>query len=229
MNIKKRISEIVLLTLAVVVGGGYIYYSLLTNSNDNFNKNTTVVFNDVQIGSSNNKPGSIYSKKPQRTASGQHNTTTSGVSGLQLPSLTELSAVGSHESGVLSGSTGYSYSYNAKTRDKINPSTSGTGIGGMLAYGSSGRGTGGDEQTASVGGGGVITAPGATTPFAVPLRPESPTGNTNGLILVDPGTNTITGDEIGTQERIPVGEGGWLLLLLVVGYAGWKRTGPPTP
>ena len=222
MNMKKKISEVILLTLAVVMGGGYVYYSLLTNSNDNFNKNTTVVFNDVQIGSSNNKPGSIYSKKPQRTASGQHNTTTSGVSGLQLPSLTELSAVGSHESGVLSGSTGYSYSYNAKTRDKINPSTSGTGIGGMLAYGSSGRGTGGDEQTASDGVGTVITAPGATTPFAVPLRPESPTGQ-NGLILVDPMTDPIATD------RIPVGEGGWILLLLVVGYAGWKRTGPPTP
>ena len=222
MNIKKRISEIVLLTLAVVVGGGYIYYSLLTNSNDNFNKNTTVVFNDVPIGSSNNKPGSIYSKKPQRTASGQHNTTTSGVSGLQLPSLNEMSAVGSHSSDMFSGNTGYSYSYNAKTRDKINPSTSGTGIGGMLAYGSSGRGTGGDEQTASDGVGTVITAPGATTPFAVPLRPESPTGQ-NGLILVDPMTDPIATD------RIPVGEGGWILLLLVVGYAGWKRTGPPTP
>ena len=222
MNIKKRISEIVLLTLAVVMGGGYIYYSLLTNSNDNFNKNTTVVFNDVQIGSSNNKPGSIYSKKPQRTASGQHNTTTSGVSGLQLPSVTGISAVGSHSSDMFSGNTGYSYSYNAKTRDKINPSTSGTGIGGMLAYGSSGRGTGGDEQTASDGVGTVITAPGATTPFAVPLRPESPTGQ-NGLILVDPMTDPIATD------RIPVGEGGWILLLLVVGYAGWKRTGPPTP
>ena len=222
MNIKKRISEIVLLTLAVVVGGGYIYYSLLTNSNDNFNKNTTVVFNNMPVGSSNNKPGNIYAKKPQRTASGQHNTTTSGVSGLQLPSLNEMSAVGSHSSDMFSGNTGYSYSYNAKTRDKINPSTSGTGIGGMLAYGSSGRGTGGYEQTASDGVGTVITAPGATTPFAVPLRPESPTGQ-NGLILVDPMTDPIVTD------RIPVGEGGWILLLLVVGYAGWKRTDPPTP
>jgi len=35
-------------------------------------------------------------------------------------------------------------------------------------------------------------------------------------------------DPIAT-DRIPVGEGGWILLLLVVGYAGWKRTGPPTP
>ena len=222
MNIKKRISEIVLLTLAVVVGGGYIYYSLLTNSNDNFNKNTTVVFNNMPVGSSNSKPGNIYAKKPQRTASGQHNTTTSGVSGLQLPSLNEMSAVGSHSSDMFSGNTGYSYSYNAKTRDKINPSTSGTGIGGMLAYGSSGRGTGGYEQTASDGVGTVITAPGATTPFAVPLRPESPTGQ-NGLILVDPMTDPIVTD------RIPVGEGGWILLLLVVGYAGWKRTAPPTP
>lgn len=222
MNIKKRISEIVLLTLAVVMGGGYIYYSLLTNSNDNFNKNTTVVFNNMPVGSSNSKPGNIYAKKPQRTASGQHNTTTSGVSGLQLPSLNEMSAVGSHSSDMFSGNTGYSYSYNAKTRDKINPSTSGTGIGGMLAYGSSGRGTGGYEQTASDGVGTVITAPGATTPFAVPLRPESPTGQ-NGLILVDPMTDPIVTD------RIPVGEGGWILLLLVVGYAGWKRTAPPTP
>ena len=223
MNIKKRISEIVLLTLAVVVGGGYIYYSLLTNSNDNFNKNNTVVFNNMPVGSSNNKPGNIYAKKPQRTASGQHNTTTSGVSGLQLPSLNEMSAVGSHSSDMFSGNTGYSYSYNAKTRDKINPSTSGTGIGGMLAYGSSGRGTEGEEQAVSGGGGTAITAPGATTPFAVPLQPNSPTGNTNGLILVDPMTDPVATD------RIPVGEGGWILLLLVVGYAGWKRTDPPTP
>ena len=223
MNIKKRISEIVLLTLAVVVGGGYIYYSLLTNSNDNFNKNTTVVFNNMPVGSSNNKPGSIYSKKPQRTASGQHNTTTSGVSGLQLPSVTGISAVGSHSSDMFSGNTGYSYSYNAKTRDKINPSTSGTGIGGMLAYGSSGRGTEGEEQAVSGGGGTAITAPGATTPFAVPLQPNSPTGNTNGLILVDPMTDPVATD------RIPVGEGGWILLLLALGYVGWKRTGPPPP
>ena len=223
MNMKKKISEVILLTLAVVMGGGYVYYSLLTNSNDNFNKNTTVVFNNMPVGSSKNKPGNIYAKKPQRTTSGQHNTTTSGVSGLQLPSVTGISAVGSHSSDMFSGNTGYSYSYNAKTRDKINPSTSGTGIGGMLAYGSSGRGTEGEEQTASDGVGTVITAPGATTPFALPLRPESPASNTNGLILVDPMTDPIATD------RIPVGEGGWILLLLVVGYAGWKRTGPPTP
>jgi len=223
MNMKKKISEVILLTLAVVMGGGYVYYSLLTNSNDNFNKNTMVVFNDMPVGSSKNKPGNIYAKKPQRTTSGQHNTTTSGVSGLQLPSVTGISAVGSHSSDMFSGNTGYSYSYNAKTRDKINPSTSGTGIGGMLAYGSSGRGTGGEEQAVSGGGGGVITAPGATTPFAVPLQPNSPTGNTNGLILVDPMTDPVATD------RIPVGEGGWILLLLALGYVGWKRTGPPPP
>ena len=37
-----------------------------------------------------------------------------------------------------------------------------------------------------------------------------------GIILVDPGTYTTPGDEVGNP--IPVGEGWWVLLLLALGY-----------
>ena len=224
MNIKKKISEIVLLTLAVVVGGGYAYYSLLTDTGDSFNKNPVVVYNNTQIVGSKTRLGNISSGNRHRSPSKHINSISAPtLSGTQLPSAGSVPAVGGHVSGLLSGSTGYSYRYNAKTQDKSSTSVGSTGIGGMMAYGSRGRG---NNSELAISGGSAITAPGAAMPYAVPKTPDTNTPPGNGIILVDPGTYTTQGDELGTQEMIPVGEGGWILLLLALGYVVWKKTGP---
>ena len=57
-------------------------------------------------------------------------------------------------------------------------------------------------------------------PLAVPFSNYTGTPTTTGgTILFDPGVET----ESLESTTIPVGEGGWLLVLLAVGYAGWRR------
>ena len=224
MNIRKKISEIVLLTLAVVVGGGYVYYSLLTTSGDKFSKNPVVVFNNTPVVGTNSSIGSISTKKLHKAAPSQRNSMTPGMTGgTQLPSMAGRTAAGSHATGMLSGSTGYSYSYSAKPKDNKNSSSGGSDLGGMLAYGSrGGRNAGEDVQSAT--GGVTLSETGATTPFAVPKTPTTtPPNNGNGIYLVDPGTYTTQGNEMGNEDAIPVGEGGWILMLLALGYVGWKK------
>ena len=220
MNFRKKISEILLLTLAVVVGGGYVYYSLLTDTNDSLSRNTTIVFNNTPGIGTNSSIGNISTKGRRSNSPRPQNSITPVPSGTQLPSVAGRPAAGSHATGMLSGNTGYSYSYSAKPKDNTSSSSGGSGVGGMLSYSSrGGRNAGGDEQSGT--GGVTLSETGASTPFAAPKTPDTTPPNGNGIYLVDPGTYTQPGNEVG--EPIPVGEGWWILMLLALGYMKWKR------
>ena len=80
-----------------------------------------------------------------------------------------------------------------------------------MAY-SGGSRSGGDNASGSYGG----TMMGGTSPLMVPRTKNNPPTTGGGIILVDPGTYTTPGEEVGNP--IPVGEGWWVLLLLALGY-----------
>ena len=214
VNFKKKLSEIILITTTVLVGGGYVYYSLLTEARDSFNNHSVVVYNSMPVVGSN-ALGNISTKSQHKASPGQQqNFITPGVSGTQLSSAAERPAIASHASGTLSGSAGTSYSYRATTGDKASSSTGGYGVGGMLTPGSrSGRSSDNGLSTQSAGRV-ILSEPGATSPFAVPLTPTTtPPTNGNGTILVDPMPDS-------TMNKIPVGDGIWMLLILALGYVG---------
>ncbi len=215
MNFRKKISEILLLTLAVVVGGGYVYYSSLTDTGDRFSKNTTVVFNNAPVVGSKTRLENVRTKRQHKAYGNHQNTVDPLPSGTQLPSSVGYQATGSHTVGLLSGSTGYSF--RAKTPDKTNLSTGGFGAGGMLAFGSGGGRSSDNGLSAQNTGGVMLSEPGATSPFAGSIRPNSVPKQNNGLILIDPMNDPLD------YERIPVGDGGWVLVILAIGYVGWKK------
>ena len=211
MNIKKKISEIILLTLTVVVGGGYVYYSLLTDTGESFGKTSVAIYSNTPRVGAITHLDNISTKKLRKSRPGMQNSIIPGQSGTELPALAARRAEGEHSSGMLSGSTGYSYS--TKTHD-INPTTGGTQIGSMLALESrGGKNAGSIEQSIQSNGGVTLSATGAATPFSVPLA-----GSGSTSALIDPSNEPLANELIA-----PVGEGWWILLLLALGYVVWKR------
>ena len=207
MNIRKKIAEIILLTLTVVMGGGFVYYTMLS---------------DIQMDSTNiyiQKPVSptvqldnIYSTNSRRTSS---NTQQKNV--IKMPSAAATPLHRDVQPGMIATTPAnnqpgnISYTYNL--RNKRNSDTyqgSGYGTTDILAYGRRGSRTDGEVSTQGTGGI-TLTEPGATSPFAVPRNPFAPPSNGEGIILVDPMTDP-------TGNPIPVGEGWWVLLLLALGY-----------
>ncbi len=214
MNIRKKIAEIILLTLTVVMGGGFVYYTMLS---------------DIQMDSTNiyiQKPVSptvqldnIYSTNSRRTSS---NTQQKNV--IKMPSAAATPLHRDVQPGMIATTPAnnqpgnISYTYNL--RNKRNSDTyqgSGYGTTDILAYGRRGSRTDGEVSTQGTGGI-TLTEPGATSPFAVPRNPFAPPSNGEGIILVDPMTDP-------TGNPIPVGEGWWVLLLLALGYGVIKS--PP--
>ena len=214
MNIRKKIAGIILLTLTVVMGGGFVYYTMLS---------------DIQMDSTNiyiQKPVSptvqldnIYSTNSRRTSS---NTQQKNV--IKMPSAAATPLHRDVQPGMIATTPAnnqpgnISYTYNL--RNKRNSDTyqgSGYGTTDILAYGRRGRRTDGEVSTQGTGGI-TLTEPGATSPFAVPRNPFAPPSNGEGIILVDPMTDP-------TGNPIPVGEGWWVLLLLALGYGVIKS--PP--
>ena len=208
MNIRKKIAGIILLTLTVVMGGGFVYYTMLS---------------DIQMDSTNiyiQKPVSptvqldnIYSTNSRRTSS---NTQQKNV--IKMPSAAATPLHRDVQPGMIATTPAnnqpgnISYTYNL--RNKRNSDTyqgSGYGTTDILAYGRRGSRTDGEVSTQGTGGI-TLTEPGATSPFAVPRNPNgTPPANGEGIILVDPMTDP-------TGNPIPVGEGWWVLLLLALGY-----------
>ena len=214
MNIRKKIAEIILLTLTVVMGGGFVYYTMLS---------------DIQMDSTN-----IYIQKPvsptvqldniNSTNSRRTSSNTQQKNVIKMPSAAATPLHRDVQPGMIATTPAnnqpgnISYTYNL--RNKRNSDTyqgSGYGTTDILAYGRRGSRTDGEVSTQGTGGI-TLTEPGATSPFAVPRNPFAPPSNGEGIILVDPMTDP-------TGNPIPVGEGWWVLLLLALGYGVIKS--PP--
>ena len=216
MNIRKKLAEIILLTLTVVMGGGFVYYTMLS---------------DIQMDSKS--VSNIYIQKPvsptvqldniNSTNSRRTSSNTQQKNAIKMPRAAATPLHRDVQPGMIATTPAnnqpgnISYTYNL--RNKRNSDTyqgSGYGTTGILAYGRRGSRTDGEVSTQGTGGI-TLTEPGATSPFAVPRNPYAPPSNGEGIILVDPMTDPLA------ENRIPVGEGAGLLFLLITGYAAMIR------
>ena len=216
MNIRKKLAEILLLTLTVVMGGGFVYLTLLSDiqmdsksvSNIYFQKpvSPTVQFDNINSKNSHRTSSSTRQKNvikmPRAAATPLHRDVQPG---------TTATTQGNNQP----GNTSYAYSIKSKRNSNMYQG-SGYGSTGILAYSRRGSQTDGEVSPQSTGAV-ALTEPGATSPFAVPRNPLAPPSNGEGLILVDPMTDPLV------TNRIPVGEGAGLLFLLITGYAAMIR------
>ena len=211
MNIRLKILAIFILTLIIGVGGGYLYYSLITQR---------IVIGEPESLMYEYHPepvvipgvnlSNVNVKKVRRNTK-DYDEMVVPDAGRKLHSEGTVEGIGSSSSGGLSGFGGYSY--RRGTIESTNGGGGGAGGGGMMAYGGGGRSAGGDVSGGYSSGGGMM---GGTSPLMVPRTKNNPPTTGGGIILVDPGTYTTPGEEVGNP--IPVGEGWWVLLLLALGY-----------
>ena len=210
MNIRLKILLIFILTLAIGGGGGYFYYALITQR---------IVIGEPESLMYEYHPepvvlpgvnlSNVNVKKVRRNTK-DYDEMVVPDAGRKLHSEGTVEGIGSSSSGGLSGFGGYSY--RRGTIESTNGGGGGAG-GGMMAYGGGGRSAGGDVSGGYSSGG---TMMGGTSPLMVPRTKNNPPTTGGGIILVDPGTYTTPGEEVGNP--IPVGEGWWVLLLLALGY-----------
>ena len=216
MNIRKKITEIILLTLTVVMGGGFVYFTMLSDIRQEPGSVSIIYLQKaesptVRLDNINSRNRSSASHKQQEKLSVARASTT------PLNNEVRREASVSISGNIQSGST--SYTYSKKNRDtKSTYQDGGLGSTRILVYGSNRGRDKGSEQSVQTFGAVAITEPGASSPFAVPRNPyAAPPTNGEGIIMVDPMTDPLV------TNRIPVGEGGWILILLALGYVGWKK------
>ena len=216
MNIRKKLAEIILLTLTVVMGGGFVYYTMLSDIQMDSKSVSNIyiqkpVSPTVQLDNINSKNSRrISSNTRQKNA-----ITMSHASATPLYRDVQTGATATTQVNNQPGNISYAYSIKSKRNSDMYQG-SGYGSTGILAYGRRGSRTDGEVSTQGTGGI-TLTEPGATSPFAVPRNPFAPPSNGEGLILVDPMTDPLV------TNRIPVGEGAGLLFLLITGYAAMIR------
>ena len=218
MNIRLKILAIFILTLIIGVGGGYLYYSLITQR---------IVIGEPESLMYEYHPepvvipgvnlSNVNTRKIRRHAMNNDVLAIPDASTI-LPSEAIIGKIGSSSTSTTSGFGGYSY--RRGTIESTNGGGGGAGGGGMMAYGSGGRSAGGDVSGGYSSGGGMM---GGTSPLMVPKTKNDPPRTGGGIILVDPGTYTTPGEEVGNP--IPVGEGWWMMLLLALVYGVIKS--PP--
>lgn len=215
MNIRHKILAIFILTLLVVLGGGYAYYSLIKEIQKMDEEYVTDVYYQEPTVIPGVNLGNVNPKKVRRSAERLQSGANLPDTKTKLPSEIAVGSAGSSSSGTLSGFGGYSYRKKA-----AESSYSGTGgfAGGMIAYGGGSRSGGGDVSGGYSSGGGMM---GGTSPLMVPRTKNNPPTTGGGIILVDPGTYTTPGEEVGNP--IPVGEGWWILMLLALVYGVVRR------
>ena len=211
MNIRHKILAIFILTLLVVVGGGYAYYSLIKEIQKMDEEYVTDVYYQEPTVIPGVNLGNVNPKKVRRNTKDNAPLVVPDA-GRKLPSEGTVGGIGSSSSGALSGFGGYSY--RKRTIESTNGGGGGAG-GGMMAYGGGGRSAGGDVSGGYSSGGGMM---GGTSPLMAPrYKPTTnPPMTGGGVILVDP-MNDPTGNPI------PVGEGWWVLLLLGIAYAFGRK------
>ena len=214
MNIRLKILAIFILTLIIGVGGGYLYYSLITQRIV-IGKSESLMYEyhpePVVIPGVN--LSNVNTRKIRRHAMNNDVLAIPDASTI-LPSEAIIGKIGSSSTSTTSGFGGYSY--RKRTIESTNGGGGGAG-GGMMAYGGGGRSAGGDVSGGYSSGG---TMMGGTAPVLAPrYKPTTnPPMTGGGVILVDPMTDP-------TGNPIPVGEGWWVLLLLALGYGVIKS--PP--
>ena len=227
-NIRTKMVLISLLTLTVAVGGSMLYVGLLNDMKlEAYTMNKSIyIVSSPRINSSgvqsgrkitNNKLSGRFSSaqsKPMNMDVRRDNSLLSGMpasrSSLALSSsfsgqsVTKRKSKDDFNSG---GGTGMISQIQATGRSRSSFLSSEGGYSGGGLGRTSGRSSlSGDYSS--------LTMTNLTTPM--------PANGQDG----DPGDPS---DDFPPPVGAPVGNGFWILLLLAVGYVGWRRTGPPTP
>ena len=220
MNIRHKILAIFILTLLVVVGGGYAYYSLIKEIQKMDEEYVTDVYYQEPTVIPRVNLGNVNPKKVRRNTKDNAPLVVPDT-GRKLPSEGTVGGIGASSSGTLQGFGGYSY--RKRTIESTGGGGGGMSGGGMMAYGGGSR-SGGDYASGGYSSGGTMMS--GTSSLLVPrTKPTTPPTTGGGIILVDPGTYTTPGEEVGNP--IPVGEGWWILMLLALGY-GAINSAPAT-
>ena len=211
MDIKNKILSALIITV-VIVAGGFSLINRISNTVDypyEWDKESYILpFNDAVLKSIDGRSP----KSPTRSYTAKN-----FVPSVKLPSV----GFENHEGRSLTGGAGllsdkiqhgYSYSYKTKQRENENLG----GHPGLILPGLSYSVRSGVSAPAGQGSYTTGTMPSiAAAPLATPFGTSAgPPKTGGGTILFDPGVET---DNI-EGATIPVGEGGWILLLLGVGY-----------
>ena len=210
MNIRHKILAIFILTLLVVLGGGYSYYSLIKEIQKMDEEYVTDVYYQEPTVIPGVNLGNLNPKKVRRNTKDNAPLVVPDA-GRKLPSEGTVGGIGASSSGALTGFGGYSY--RKRTIESTGGAGGGMSGGGMMAYGGGSR-TGGDYASGGYSSAGTMMS--GTSSLLVPRTKNNPPTTGGGIILVDPGTYTTPGEEVG--KPIPVGEGWWILMLLALGY-----------
>ena len=211
MNIRHKILAIFILTLLVVLGGGYAYYSLIKEIQKMDEEYVTDVYYQEPTVIPGVNLGNVNPKKVRRNTKDNAPLVVPDA-GRKLPSEGTVGGIGASSSGALTDFGGYSY--RKRTIESTGGGGGGMSGGGMMAYGGGSR-SGGDYASGGYSSAGTMMS--GTSSLLVPrTKPTTPPITGGGIILVDPGTYTTPGEEVGNP--IPVGEGWWILMLLALGY-----------
>ena len=214
MNIRHKILAIFILTLLVVLGGGYAYYSLIKEIQKMDEEYVTDVYYQEPTVIPGVNLGNVNPKKVRRNTKDNAPLVVPDA-GRKLPSEGTVGGIGASSSGALTGFGGYSY--RKRTIESTGGGGGGMSGGGMMAYGGGSR-SGRDYASGGYSSAGTMMS--GTSPLMAPrYKPTTnPPMTGGGVILVDP-MNDPTGNPI------PVGEGWWVLMLLALGYGVIKS--PP--
>ncbi len=218
MNSKNKILTVLLLTIFVMTGGGYYFY-LLTNP-ATYKGTYWYEFFAAEPKQNFEIAPDYYDNLPKKSLKGNRVKSRRSIPEMSYDEMSvSLSdtrlAKNSFSQRQYTGSTylNKSYSYKQEEQDNRIHST----LSGGLAYNNS--------TTKSVNtSAGTNNSSGIaiSSPLAVPFSNSAGTGNStqDGTILFDPGAATT--EEI-EKHTIPVGEGWWVMLILGLGYLGYKR------
>ena len=220
-NIRTKLILISLLTLLVAVGGTMLYVGLLEDMRleaNNMNKDIFIV-SSPRIYSSGMKSGN---KTTRYKPSGRNSSAQLKPMNMDVKRDNSiLSALNASRS-----STVQSSNFSGKSLSKRNTKddTYIGGIGMITPFQANGRSK--SSSLSSEGTyGGSIGRTSLSSDYA------SATGNLTAPLLANglDGDGDDPSDELPPPVGAPVGGGFWILLLMALGYMGWRRTGPPTP
>lgn len=208
MNNRLKILIIFILTLIITVGGGYLYYTQLTKIQKMDEEYLTEVHYREPVVIPGVNLGNVNPKKVRRNSKDNEPLIVPDA-GRKLPSEGTVGDIETSSTGRLTGFGGHTYP--KRTIESNNGGGSGAGGGNMLAYSGSSR-SGGSSSAGGYSSGGTMM--GGTAPVMAPRIPTtSPPTVGTGTILVDPMNDPLE------SERVPVGDGLWILIALALGYS----------
>lgn len=212
MNTKNKILAVLIMSLLVFGGGGaYLYNQFEEQTQSHYNFTEEIYFQQPEIIPQTQISSGMKSSKRKIKSLSNEILPEMGVT---LSGTNELNALASS-----SGSNRQLLSRNsAATYKSTNeePTLFSSGSSSLMAYGGIRSSSSSSKITTNGSSGGNYSSTSISGPLMIPFEPTNP-NTTISLAAPDPGT------ESNMTMITPVGEGWWILLLLGVGYALYRR------